>query len=145
LLDFNGRTTAYGYDALNRLLSKTPDATLGDVVESFAYTATGKRATMTDASGLTTYTYDSLDRLTAKQTPEGTLGYTYDLAGNVATMVSSNPNGVSVVYTYDQLNRLATVVDNRLPSGQNTTIYSYDPASNLATVTYPNGVQSSFT
>jgi len=43
------------------------------------------------------------------------------------------------------LNRLATVVDNRLPVGQNTTTYSYDPASNLATVEYPNGLQSSFT
>jgi RHS repeat-associated protein len=29
--------------------------------------------------------------------------------------------------------------------GQNTTTYAYDPASNLATVTYPNGVQSTFT
>jgi RHS repeat-associated protein len=29
--------------------------------------------------------------------------------------------------------------------GQNTTTYSYDPASNLATVTYPNGLESSFT
>jgi RHS repeat-associated protein len=37
------------------------------------------------------------------------------------------------------------VVDNRLPVGQNTTTYSYDPASNLATVTYPNGLVSSFT
>jgi RHS repeat-associated protein len=60
-------------------------------------------------------------------------------------MTSSNANGVSVSYTYDSLNRLATVVDNRLPVGQNTTTYSYDPASNLATVTYPNGLQSSFT
>jgi RHS repeat-associated protein len=56
-----------------------------------------------------------------------------------------NANGVSVGYTYDSLNRLATVVDNRLPVGQNTTTYSYDPASNLATVTYPNGLQSQFT
>jgi RHS repeat-associated protein len=29
--------------------------------------------------------------------------------------------------------------------GQNTTTYSYDPASNLATVTYPNGLSSTFT
>jgi RHS repeat-associated protein len=36
-------------------------------------------------------------------------------------------------------------VDNRLPVGQNTTTYSYDPASNLATVTYPNGLESQFT
>ena len=48
-------------------------------------------------------------------------------------------------YTYGSLNRLATVVDNRLPAGQQTTTYSYDPASNLATVTDPNGLQSAFT
>jgi RHS repeat-associated protein len=100
---------------------------------------------MTDASGTTTYNYDDHDRLQTKQTPQGTLTYTYDPAGNVASMQSSNTNGVSVEYTYDSLNRLETVVDNRLSVGQQTTTYSYDPASNLATVTYPNGLQSTFT
>ena len=75
----------------------------------------------------------------------GTLDYAYDAAGNVATMVSSNTNGISVAYTYDNLNRLSTVVDNHLTVGPNTTTYSYDPANNLATVTYPNGLQSIFT
>ena len=69
-----------------------------------------------------------------------TLSYTYDAAGNLASMASSNANGESVSYTYDSLNRLATVVDSRL----GTTSYSYDPASNLATVTYPNSVQTTF-
>jgi RHS repeat-associated protein len=145
LADYDGRTTTYIYDGLNRLTQRTPDPATGDVAESFTYTATGKRATMTDASGTTTYTYDDHDRLAAKATPQGTLSYTYDPAGNVASMTSSNVNGVSVAYTYDSLNRLATVVDNRLPNGLNTTTYTYDPASNLATVTYPNGLQSSFT
>ena len=72
------------------------------------------------------------------------MSYTYDAAGNLATMASSNTNGVSVAYTWDDLNRLSTVVDNRLPAGQNTTRYMYDPASNLATVTYPNGLSSTF-
>ena len=144
LLDFNSKTTTYAYDPLNRLLSRTPDSSLSDPVESFTYTATGKRATMTDASGLTTYAYDDLDRLTSKATQHGTLSYTYDAAGNVASMTSSNPNGISVAYTYDQLNRLVTVVDNHLAAGQNTTTYAYDPASNLATATYPNGQQSTF-
>jgi len=36
------------------------------------------------------------------------------------------------------------VVDNRLPAGQNTTSYAYDPNSNVTTVRYPNGLQSSF-
>jgi RHS repeat-associated protein len=100
---------------------------------------------MTDAGGKTTYAYDNQDRLITKTTPQGTLTYTYDATGNVSSMASSNANGASVGYTYDNLNRLSTVVDNRLPVGQNTTTYSYDPASNLATVTYPNGLQSSFT
>jgi RHS repeat-associated protein len=62
----------------------------------------------------------------------------------VQTITSSNTNGANVSYTYDDLDRLSTVVDNRL-SGNNTTEYTYDPASNLATAKYPNGLQSSFT
>ena len=99
-------------------------------------------AETTDAIGTTTYTYDALDRLTMKQTPEGTLNYTYDLAGNVASIYSSSLHGASMSYTYDTLNRLSTVVDNNLPAGSNTTIYAYDTASNLVTVTYPNKLQS---
>jgi YD repeat-containing protein len=92
---------------------------------------------MTDASGQTSYTYDSLDRLTSKVTPaQGTLSYTYDAAGNVASVKSSNANGVWASYTYDDMGRLGTVVDGRL-SGQNTTTYTYDPSSNLATAACP--------
>lgn len=89
---------------------------------TFTYTATGKRSTMTDASGTTTYGYDSADRLISKATPAGTLSYTYDAAGHVASIASSNANGASMSYTYDSLNRLSTVVDNRLSSGHNTTL-----------------------
>jgi len=144
LLDYNGKTTTYTYDSMNRLLVRQPDPSLTDAQEIFTYTSTGKRATMTDASGITTYIYDDHDRLSQKQTPQGTLTYTYDPAGNVASMKSSNTNGIYIEYTYDSLNRLATVVDHGLV-GQQTTTYSYDPASNLATVEYPNGLQSAFT
>jgi YD repeat-containing protein len=147
LTDYNGHTTTYTYDTLKRLLTKVPDHTLSKPTVTFTYTATGKRESMTDASGTTNYTYDNLDRLKTKATPQGTLTYTYDAAGNVASMASnSDPvHSASVAYTYDNLNRLAAVVDNRLPVGQNSTQYSYDPASNLATVTYPNGLSSNFT
>jgi len=100
-------------------------------------------------------TCDALDRLITKQTPEGTLSYTYDAAGHVASINSSNSRGVSVAYTYDagvpvdrssptgweDVNRLSTVVDNGL-QGNNTTTYAYDAANNVATATLPNGVQS---
>jgi YD repeat-containing protein len=72
--------------------------------------------------------------ITAKATPEGTLNYTYDAAGHVASIASSNTNGASMFYTYDSLDRLSTVVDNRL-SGSNATTYNCDDANNVATVT----------
>ena len=94
--------------------------------------------------GATTYSYDTLDRLTTKAAPAGTLSYSYDGAGNLASMSSNHVNGVLVAYAYDDLNRLSTVVDNRL-HGNQTTTYTYDPASNVATVAYPNGLTSTFT
>ena len=141
--DFNGKTTTYAYDSANRLTSKTPDATLSEPTVRFSYTATGQRATMTDVSGTTAYTYDLRDRLTQKATPEGTLSYAYDLAGNLKSIGSSNLGGTSVNYSYDALNRLVTVKDNRLTSG--TTTYTYDNAGNLQGYLYPNSVQTSFT
>ena len=64
--------------------------------------------------------FDSLDRLIAKASPEGTLSYTYDAAGHVATIQSSNAGGANVGYTYDVQNRLSAVVDNRLVPRQNS-------------------------
>ncbi len=71
------------------------------------------------------------------------MSYTY-ANGNVESIASSNTNGVSVTLTWDELNRLSTVIDNRLPAGANTAIYTYDPAGNVATATYPNGFQTTF-
>jgi len=138
--DFSGKVTTYAYDSLNRLLSKTPAASLSEPVVSFTYTPTGRRATMVDASGTTTYTYNNRDRLTSKATPQGTLTYTYDAVGNPLSLLSSNANGASVNYAYDAVNRLQSVTDNRLSPG--TTTYSYDTVNNLTGVLSANGVQS---
>ncbi len=100
---------------------------------------------MTDAVGASAYTYDARGRLTSKQTSHGTLTYTYDAAGNLKTTRSSHASGVSVDYTYDTLNRLASVIDNRLSAAANTTTYAYDEVGNMASVTLPNGVQTSYT
>ncbi|MGA3032422.1 MAG: hypothetical protein ABSD70_04020 [Terracidiphilus sp.] len=81
-----------------------------------------------------------MDRLTQKATPEGTLNYTYDAAGNLASMQSAD-GAVNVSYAWNSLNLLEQAADSRL----GTTSYAYDPASNVATVTYPSGVRSTFT
>jgi len=55
-----------------------------------------------------------LDFQTWETPAHNTLNYTYDAAGHVASIVSSNTNGALMAYTYDTLNRLSTVVDSRL-------------------------------
>src|SRR5205807_77657 len=94
-VDFNGKTTTYAYDSMRRLLSKTPEASFNQVPVTFTYNSVGQRATMSEASGNTVYTYDARNRLSSKQTALGTLSYSYDEAGNVLTTRSSNANGVS--------------------------------------------------
>jgi RHS repeat-associated protein len=144
--DFDGHTTTYTYDTLNRLLTKVPAVSLSEPTIAFTYTPTGKRASMADASGSTTYTYNNRDHVVTEATPEGKLTYTHDAHENLLTIASSNTNGASATYTYDALNRLASAKDNRIAAQggpSNPTTYSYDPAGNLAGYAYPNTVQTS--
>ena len=67
------------------------------------------------------------------------------------TLASTNTNGRSATYTYDSLNRLSTVTDNRMVAqggvpgnASGLTTYGYDPVGNLAGYAYPNGVQTSY-
>jgi hypothetical protein len=100
-IDFNGKTTTDAYDTSRRLLSKTPDASFGTAPVSFTYFPNGLRQTMADASGSTTYSYDVHNRLTQKQTTAGTMNYTYDNAGDLLTLASTNANGASATYAYE--------------------------------------------
>ena len=59
----------------------------------------------------------------------GSLTYTYDSAGNVTSVLSSNANGTSVNYSWDANNRLSSVTDNRTGG---TTNYVYDPTNQLS-------------
>ena len=95
---------------------------------------------MLDASGETIYGYDSRDQLISKATPQGTLGYSHDAAGNVESINTNTPDGASMTYTYDDLNRLDTV------TGTNNQVieYGYDEVGNLQHVALPNGVSTGY-
>jgi RHS repeat-associated protein len=147
--DFNGHTTTYQYDTMNRLKVKTADAFFstgacagglcGATQITYNYNNVGRRTSMVDASGTTSYTYDTRDRLLTKASPgTGTLTYTYD-AVNMLTLKSSNVGGASMTYTYDPLNRLSSVTD-----ASGATTYSYDAVGNLGGFAYPNGVQTGY-
>jgi RHS repeat-associated protein len=137
--DFMGRTIGFAYDLSNRLKQKTyPDTTS----VSFTYTSTGRRATMTEARGTTTYTYDSRDRLVEMAYPDGRkLTYAWDANGNRAELTAHVAGQVLTTrYTYDALNRLDTVTD---PRGK-VYDHGYDPNGNRTSMTYPNGVQTTY-
>jgi RHS repeat-associated protein len=137
--NFNSIVITNQYDALNRLTNK---ASVNGYKITFAYSPTGQRTNMTDASGTTSYTYDSRDRLLTKTTPEGTLTYTYDGFGNLATIQSSTASGVNVNYHYDALNRLIGVTNVAEASGLSQ--YGFDAVGNLQTVQLPNNVTNTY-
>ena len=101
------RTTAYAYDKLDRVISKTGDAfhvtasatgaTAGATtapVEHYSYDKSGNLTKKIDAAGAETiYWYDDVNRLTHQVSPLGTLTtYTYDENGNVTeTNVYATP------------------------------------------------------
>jgi RHS repeat-associated protein len=99
-----------------------------------------------------------LDRLTTKAAPAGTLSYSYDSAGNLASISSNHVNGVLVNYAYDELNRLLTrTTPGEAPvsftytptgkyltstAGDGTVNYAYDALDRLTTKTTPEGTLS---
>lgn len=135
--NFNGVVITNQYDALNRLTNKS---SAGAYNIATTYTATGQRKTISDPSGGYTLAYDARDRLLTNSGPAGTLLYSYDIYGRLASIGSSRSGGASVSYTYDLLNRLANVVD----AVAGTTTYGYDTVGNLRTVRYPNTLTNTY-
>ena len=165
--DALGYVTSFGYDALGRRVSvTTPDAAgpqtttthydvLGRVLRvdypangdaeafsvSHAYDALGRRTVLTDTTGVTTWTYDALGRMTGVSDPfTGTVAYGYDAVGNRTALTVTLPSSELRIanYEFDAVNRLIQVSD----WATGTTTYGYDAAGRILTDTLPNGVTS---
>jgi RHS repeat-associated protein len=135
MTDANGAVTNYAYDNANRLITIDYPAS-ADVI--FVYDAGGRRISMTDGLGVTTWTYNDINQVTAITDPFGkTVSYTYDSVGNQSSI--TYPNTQTVSYGYDSANRLTTV--NGLSSTVN---YQYDAANRLLQISRPNGVTTGY-
>jgi RHS repeat-associated protein len=142
----NGVQAAYTYDDADRLLNIVHDSPVSGTIAAFTYTvdAVGNRLAMTDTNGVTTYTYDSLYRLTEVAYPDGEqVTYIYDPMGN-RTAMTSTVSGV-VTYTYDAADRLLTAgsdifgwdANGRMITrtyGANSATYAYDSLDRLSQV-----------
>ncbi|MHB1391086.1 MAG: hypothetical protein ACYCXF_07645 [Thermoleophilia bacterium] len=111
----NGVVTSYTYNAGNRPIAI--QAVKGaQTLQSFsqAYDANSNITAYTEAAGTTSYSYDSLDRLTNENiAAHGNISYTYDKTGNRTTKTEPAPHrrpGACALADQDllgQLHRLA--------------------------------------
>lgn len=128
-VDPAGQMISTTVDALNRpVLVAYPDVQVG-----FAYDANGNRTVMTDTLGISTYTYDGLNRLTASSDAAGqAVTFTYDRTG-LRTGITY-PGGAGVSYSYDANGWLHRVTD----AGGNT-VYTRNELGAATAIAYPNG------
>jgi len=131
--DANGVTTSYTHDAAGQ----TTGVSYSDGIthpETFDYDADGRLLVMTDTSGSSTFTYDSLGRVKREVTGLSMeADYAYDRLDHVTSMtLNSTP---LAAYTYDDAGRMASVRDRF----GNTTGFSYDADSNLIRTLFPGG------
>jgi RHS repeat-associated protein len=133
------QTIRFSYDSLNRpTLKDYPAGT--DVIYTYDEpTSTygkGRLTTMTDASGKTTYSYDSVGRVAnTTKTVDGKdypLTYAYD-KGRLYSITYPPPNNETVTYTYD-------TGGNLLTAGGYATYTDYNALGQPQTVTFGNHV-----
>ena len=79
---------------------------------------------MSDATGLTTWTYDSRKRLQSKATPQGTLSYSYNDNSQVQSVCLIKQSRFADWLYYDEIGRLAVVTETHARSYP--TVHRYD-------------------
>jgi RHS repeat-associated protein len=129
-------TYAFAYDNMGRLIGTTTSysfLTGRNFTNAYTYDAASNRTGFTDPeSGSTTYSYDTLNRLTTLAPPSafttGSFGFSYDALSRRTQM--TRPNSVSTNYTYDSLSRLASVLHQVSGSTIDGANYTLDPAGN---------------
>ncbi|MBU6999009.1 MAG: RHS repeat protein [Theionarchaea archaeon] len=148
-IDCNGDETEYTYDSLYRVteVEYEDQSTL-----SFVYDLNSNRIRMDDDSPGTgdyvEYSYDKWNRVTAEtrriSQDSYTVSYQYDAANRLTNL--TYPNGMEILYSYDDLNRPTEV--KRYVDGSNDEILmdgiEYDTESAVTQLDYGNGLRASF-
>jgi len=138
MVNADGQTVSFVYDYNRRVTSSTGPL---QAVTQFGYDPAWNPVQTTDPNGAAIqYAFDKLHRLTMETLPDGaTASFTYDANGNLLT--ASNPN-LTLTYTYDALNRVASARDSRFPAA---TAYTYDRVGRRVSMSDPYGGKTSYT
>src|ERR1035437_541775 len=102
IIDREGNTTTYTYDAINRRITMT-DAQ--PATTQYQYDNAGNLLKLTDANlHATSYSYDAVNRRLTEKYPDlshNTITYTYDAVGN--RISRTDQKGQTTTYTYSDL------------------------------------------
>ena len=178
LVDANGNKTTYEYDGFDRLSrwnfpdragaasynDATPGAALSSAgasagprsaapdYEEYAYDANGNRTQLRKRDGtLINYSYDALNRMTRKDTPDGShtrlpwwaerdVVYEYDLRGLQTSARWYTATGAGILSEYDGFGRLTKTTDT-LDGKNYDVVNEYDANGNRTRITHPDGAR----
>ncbi len=132
-------TISFGYDALNRLSSKS-----NAVSETFSYDNFGQLLTHVNnttggASASETYTYNAVGSLLSDAQPLGIVNYAYDAYGR-RTQLTYPGSGLYVTYGYNNGDQLTGIYENGSTA---LATYSYDDYDALTSMGRGNGFATS--
>lgn len=139
---FDDDETVYRYDAVNRLTKVIHQG----LVSQYGYYNNGRLKAVTHPNGSRTdYRYTprgQVERIdhSYNGSPLTSVTYEYDANGNRLDQWETNGRGEEhTEYTYDDLDRLATVTYPDIPMGEGTTVtYTYDAVGNRKRETHYN-------
>jgi RHS repeat-associated protein len=149
VLQYYTRTTnqliEFGYDALNRLTTKSPD---GQPTVTFRYDLAGRRTLVSTPSvtgnpsfGDFQFFFDAAGRFYKETTPDSKdIVRELDENGNVTKL--KYPDGYYVDYTFDEMNRMTDVRLNG--SMSSAAHFSYDELSRRSALTFGNGAVTNY-
>jgi YD repeat-containing protein len=123
--DGRGASASYGYNGRNLVTSITYAVPAGSSIPvtanvSFGYDAAGNRTSMSDGSGSCSYSYDQLSRMVsethhfndlagASTGGNYTIGYQYNLVGQVTSVSDPNDRSRDASYVYDSAARVTNI------------------------------------
>jgi RHS repeat-associated protein len=140
ITDPEGQVTTDSHNPDDELTSITYSNAATPPVSNLSYDSDGRLLSMTDGTGTSTWTYNTLGQLASSADGSGAkVSYAWNTNGDLTGL--TYPNGEKLAYGYDSDNQMTSLKD---PAGR-TFSFSYNSSGELATQKDPNGTATSYT